>query len=296
MKRSLISRWLVLVFLLPLAAMAQDQPSAEADSIREELRFARYLADKDAFEEALSVLSALEKAPLALPLRDSLRYSQGWNAYSLRRLLPASRYFLAVSPASPLYLKSQFFGHYSRAFEGQTDSAYAALRRLPVADTVLNELKALQLAGLSLLKRDFAAYDEHQQRFTHTSYALAAEEKRMGIYAQNLKTFKRKSPLLAGLYSAVVPGMGKVYAGKKKQGIAALLPVLSLAALTYEGLRKDGVRSARFIGFGSLFTIFYVGNIWGSVLSVKVKRNEFYREHDNKILFDMHIPLRNLFQ
>jgi hypothetical protein len=92
-----------------------------------------------------------------------------------------------------------------------------------------------------------------------------------------------------------VPGLGKIYSGKKKQGIAAFLPVMSLALLTYEAYRMDGVKSARFIGFGALFGVFYIGNIWGSTLSVKIKQNEFNREYDNKILFDMHIPLRNLF-
>ncbi|MEO6916521.1 MAG: hypothetical protein ABI151_13580, partial [Chitinophagaceae bacterium] len=99
----------------------------------------------------------------------------------------------------------------------------------------------------------------------------------------------------AGVYSAILPGAGKFYAGKKKQGIAAFLPILSLGVVTYESYRKSGIKSARTLAFGSLFSLFYVGNIWGSVLSVKIKEKEFYREYDNKILFDLHIPLRNLY-
>lgn len=117
----------------------------------------------------------------------------------------------------------------------------------------------------------------------------------MQTYYDKLRGFRHRSPVLAGVYSALVPGLGKWYAGKKKQGIAAFLPVIGLAALTYEAYRKDGVKSARFIGFGTLFTIFYVGDIWGSTLAVKIRRNEFNKEYDNKILFDMHIPLRNFF-
>jgi len=117
----------------------------------------------------------------------------------------------------------------------------------------------------------------------------------MQVYYDRLSSFKHRSPVLAGFYSALLPGAGKWYAGKKKQAIAAFLPIISLAAITYESYRKDGVKSARFIGFGTLFSIFYIGDIWGSTLSVKIRRNEFYKEYDNKILFDMHIPLRNFF-
>jgi hypothetical protein len=60
-------------------------------------------------------------------------------------------------------------------------------------------------------------------------------------------------------------------------------------------LRKDGVSSPRFIIYGSLFSLFYIGNIWGSALSVKIKRQEFNEKIDEQILFDMHIPLRTLF-
>lgn len=101
--------------------------------------------------------------------------------------------------------------------------------------------------------------------------------------------------MLAGIYSALIPGAGKFYAGKKKQGIAAFLPILSLGAITYESYRKAGIRNARTIAFGSIFSVFYIGNIWGSALAVKIKDKEFNREYDNKILFDMHIPLRNLY-
>ncbi len=67
------------------------------------------------------------------------------------------------------------------------------------------------------------------------------------------------------------------------------------SCLAYEAYRKAGAGSARFIAFGSLFSVFYIANIWGSVLAVKIKQKEYYRAYDNQILFDLHIPLRNLY-
>ena len=113
---------------------------------------------------------------------------------------------------------------------------------------------------------------------------------------------KKKSPALAGLMSAVIPGTGKIYAGYKGQGLAAMITVGILGVSAAESYfrpfdrsGKKGYKSPEFIAFGSLFTIFYVGNLWGSVLSVKLAREHELREINDEILFDMHIPLRRIF-
>jgi hypothetical protein len=262
-----------------------------------ELRFSQYLQDKDANREAMQVLERLvpDTAGLETVQKDSLFYLLGWAAYGAKQLDKSIGYLLRVSPGFPLYRKSRFFSAYSEAFQGRPDTALVLLRELPPADSVQEELRSLQMAGVALLKREYGDYDLERKHFTYNSYVLSKEEQRIDIYASKMSSFKHKSPFLAGFYSALLPGLGKVYAGKKRQGIAAFLPILCMGALTYEAYRKDGVRSARFIGFGALFSIFYIGDIWGSSVAVKIKRNEYYKEYDNKILFDLHIPLRNFF-
>ena len=269
---------------------------AQSTNFSRELRFAQYLADKDAFDEATHVLQRIDSRTLQQIERDSLAYYIGWTAYSSKSLDYAAQQLLAVSPISAFYHKSQFFGAYCLLFQGKRDSANVVIERISPSDSTLSELKALQLAGITLLQRRLTDYQQFRQAFKYSSYAMAEEQKRLDVYYGKLSSQKHKSPFLAGMYSALIPGMGKIYAGKKMQGIAALLPVVTLGLLTYEGYRKDGPKSLRFLGFGSLFTVFYVGNVWGSALAVKIKRDEFNREYDNKILFDLHIPMRNLFQ
>jgi hypothetical protein len=281
--------WFCFLFLL-LAQTTRGQTTA----FSREWQFARYLADKEANDEAAFVLKAFDRQTLTASQRDSLAYLTGWLAYSTKSLADASQHLLTVSPASPFYVKSQYFGAYCLAFQNRRDSAHAVMQHLPAPDATLLELRAFQQAGLALLQRGYGRYDTLRQQFSYSSYALSAEETRLDTYRQSLKSQKNRSAALAGLLSAIVPGSGKVYAGKPKQGIAAFLPVLTLGLLAWEGYRKDGPSSLRFLGFGSLFTVFYIGNIWGSTLTVKVRRDEFNRVYDNKILFDMHIPLRNL--
>jgi hypothetical protein len=287
-----MNRALVVLFFLSCSGSALR---AQQFQFSKELRFAQYLQDKDAGAEAIHVLEQVDTAGLSQSQKDSLFFMLGWAAYSLRQLDKSIGALLKVSPGYGQYSKSRFFSAYCQAFQGRTDSAVDVLQQLSLSDSTAQELRSLQLAGMALLRRDYQAFPVQQRQFKYSSYIMTREEQRMQLYYDKLKGFKHKSPLLAGVYSALVPGMGKWYAGKKKQGIAAFLPVLSLAALTYEAYRKDGVKSARFIGFGTLFTIFYVGDIWGSTLAVKIRRNEFNKEYDNKILFDMHIPLRNFF-
>ncbi len=280
--------------LVLLSCLVQPAYCQTSPSFGSEWRFARYLADKDATDEAEFVLRHIDPKRLTTPQRDSLMYLTGWLAYGAKSLDSASQYLLRVSETSSFYVKSQYFGAYCLAFDDHRDSARAVMQYLPAPDSTLSELKAFQQAGLALLQRQYTRYDSLRQQFNYTSYALSAEETRLDAYRRGLSAEKRRSPVLAGMLSAVVPGLGKVYAGKPKQGIAAFLPVLTLGLLTWEGYRKDGPTSLRFLGFGSLFTVLYAGNIWGSAVSVKVRRDEFNRGYDNKILFDMHIPLRNL--
>ena len=261
----------------------------------DEIRFARYLQDKDLFREAQFIMRTIDTSLLTSAQKDTLNYFSGWSAYGSKQLDTAVNKLLSVSPAYPLYTKSRFFAAYCLAYLSRQDAAQEIITGLALTDSTELEMRQFELAGMALLRRDYEAYNQYQRSFTYASYVMEKEEKNMAAYHKGLRSYKAKSPFLAGIYSAVLPGAGKFYAGKKRQAIASFLPIVSLAAVTYEAYRKGGLRSARFIAFGSLFSVFYGGNIWGSVLSVTVKQKEFYRAYDNKILFDLHIPLRSLY-
>lgn len=278
-----------LFFLCTLPAFSQPV------SFSNEIKFAQYLQDKELYRESRFVINRIDTTSLSREQKDSVYYFSGWTAYSSKQLDTAARKLLQVSPQFPLYRKSRFFAAYCLTYLARQQQAREILDGQQLSDSTEWEMRQFQLAGMALLRRDYGSFEQYQRRFTYSSYVMEKEEKNMGAYSKGLRSYKPKSPFLAGVYSAVLPGAGKFYAGKKRQGIAAFLPVISLAAVAFEAYRKGGVRSARFIGFGSLFTVFYVGNIWGSVLSVKIKEKEFYRAYDNKILFDLHIPLRNLY-
>lgn len=284
-------RYALYVYLLFVSVSAISQPF----DFSREIQFAAYLQDKELFKEAQHVLGKIDISLLHQYQRDTLFYMSGWGAYMNKQLDTAVCYLLKVSPSYPLYNKSRFFAGYSQAYQAKPGLSKEIIQALSLTDSVEKEMQGFQLAGLALLQRDYHLFEQLKTRFTYSYYAFQKEEYNLEAYHKKLSSYRQKSPLLAGIYSALIPGAGKFYAGKKKQGIAAFLPVFSLGLVTYEAYRKGGAGSAGFIVFGSLFSVFYIGNIWGSALSVKIKQQEFYREYDNKILFDLHIPLRNLY-
>lgn len=83
------------------------------------------------------------------------------------------------------------------------------------------------------------------------------------------KKYAHRSPLLAGALSVAVPGLGKLYAGRKQSCMMTLLSHIGFGAQTYEAISKLGMRNPFTIFSMSFFGIFYVANIYGSYHDMK---------------------------
>ena len=88
-------------------------------------------------------------------------------------------------------------------------------------------------------------------------------------YAEDGKNLPSKSPLLAGFLSTALPGSGRVYVGRPNDAFLTvfLLGVLGWAA--YDGFSEHGVSSRKGWTFGTLGGIFYLGNVYGSVIAAQ---------------------------
>jgi len=94
-------------------------------------------------------------------------------------------------------------------------------------------------------------------------------------------SFKPRSTFGACLLSTAVPGAGKLYLGKKDQAISAFIFSAILGALTIESL-KHGVKSYQFVASAGSFSLFYIGNIWGTAsLSKKISIDHKKQVHEN---------------
>ena len=88
-------------------------------------------------------------------------------------------------------------------------------------------------------------------------------------YAEDGRNLPFKSPLLAGFLSTILPGTGRVYVGRSNDALLTvfLLGVLGWAA--YDGFAENGVSSRKGWTFGTLGGIFYLGNVYGSVVAAQ---------------------------
>ena len=105
-----------------------------------------------------------------------------------------------------------------------------------------------------------------------------------------LSSRKSKSPVIAALMSAFIPGSGKIYGGKIGEGVAAFASVGVLAGATLEQYFKGGLKNPQLYLIGIPALIFYGGNIYGSYFSVEVANYEFNETIHNEVLFNINIP------
>lgn len=274
------------IMALPYLGFSQE--------LNKNLGFYNYLINNRNYEDAILLLSTIN--PDNDSEIDSLNFYKGKAHYFNQNLAKASEYLDMVKKTSlPFKREAYFFNAFSKAHIKSYNPAIDLLKGLSLEDSLYIGLKQVELAGVYLLKRDLNSFDEVAKSFNQQYYQFSAEEKSFISIRKDLGEYKKKSPFLAGLMSAIVPGSGRIYAGKTGLGIGTFLTTAVLGLQTWEGYRKDGIESARFIIFGSIFSVLYVGNIWGSVFTVKMVNNEFNDAVDRQILIDLHIPLRNVF-
>lgn len=263
-------------------------------NFQEDFRFLKHLEGLEEWNEGLLLIDQLDPTINSIGRADTLNFFRGKFSYKLKLPDLSVNAFQSVTHTNPEYYRyARFFGAFQSAYGGNTVLASEMLGEYQPEDSLSIRIKNLQLAGLDLMNRDFSSYLNRQARFT-LSYELEPYEQGMMERYNDLKAYKSKSPFVAGLMSAIIPGAGRFYMGKPGQGIAAFFVTGVFALQAWEGYRKDGPNSARFIIFSSLFTISHVANIWGSAIGVRIRREEFNDQMNESILLDMHIPLRVL--
>lgn len=273
-------RLIGLVWLIGLIGNVQGQ------TVSEEYDFVMYLVGRGMKEDALT---AVKYTTLT---GDSIDFLKGYTFYSARLLDSAVASFGRVGEGSPFFDEAMLFASLSNAHLGNYGQSEQCLGRMVTNDTPTLNLKRFEQSGILLLKRNMGGFDSCFALVDTTDYRFATEAVNLLQVRQDISGYSRRQPWVAGTLSALVPGLGKVYAGNTGEGIAAFLVTGSLMAVTAENWIKEGPTNWKTIAAGLLSAVFYVGNIYGSVATVKVNLRDFNQRNDVQILYDIHIPLR----
>ncbi len=227
---------------------------------------------------------------------DSLNYLMGFLYYQNDSLKRARSLLRNVGPNNPRYYKSKLYHAYLCMKLNEPDSSIYYLQKLePSTSNEVNQLRDFQLAGAYLLAGDTRKCDSISLNFNSTIAVLREEQINLKSYSEIQKSNTRKFPFIAGALSAVVPGLGKVYAGNNAQALSGFLRVGILGAITVENYMRRGIRDPQTLLFAGLFSAFYIGNIWGSALSVQIVKTEKDLENKSNILVGIHVPLKKFF-
>jgi hypothetical protein len=270
------------------SCVAQDQFS-------DRYKFINHLESIKAYSEGMLYLDQIEKKDFSTQRIDTLNYMYGRFAYLLKNRKEAIQYFDKVTASViPLFNESRFYAGLESAYLREYSQSKTYFGAIEVRTDLERELQSFQFKAIALLQRDFVKYELYQEEEGNANFHLKDHSDMLDESYRTLLEHKKKSPLIAGLMSAVIPGSGKMYNGQFGQGIMTLVTASIFGFQAFEGFRKNGLNSAPFIAFGSLFTLFHVSNIYGSVVAVRLEERNFNNNQNESILLRMHIPIRVL--
>ncbi|MEP4534906.1 MAG: hypothetical protein ABJ004_17565 [Cyclobacteriaceae bacterium] len=280
------------LLLIGLVFRAQAQTSFQSD-----YGFIKHLESISSYDEASFFLRSIKDNHASEGQQDTISFYQGKFNYLKKNRFESISFFKNVGKSNLSYWNAAKF--YSALQFAYLDNYEAGLSELSMVENLSSEereLLKLEQAGFSLLTRNYAHFDQISTSFDSEFFQFTEHQDELVRISSVLSGHKSKSPFLAGLFSAIVPGAGKYYIGQFGRGTMALMSNAVFALQAYEGYRKDGPKSPAFIVFGSIFSVFYVANIWGSVVAVRVQEKSFYDTQDEMVVLHMHIPLRLLYK
>ncbi|MDO8999815.1 MAG: hypothetical protein Q7W45_08625 [Bacteroidota bacterium] len=289
----------LILFLLILSTF-DFNAQTKNDSINyfNDFNFIIHLSKNKLFTEAEKETEKLfTKTGLPSLYKDSINYFLGIEYYNEKKFSEARKHFVAVSDQVFFYYKAHYLAGNIDAENNMTDSALVNYNAIDESSNeILNELKQFELSGLYLLNRNYKLFDSLSQNYNFKNPVIQEELQNLKKYSIVEKKIKRKSPFVAGTLSAIVPGLGKVYAGNNGQALASFLTCGLMGVVTVENYLRLGIKHPQTIFFGGVFSLFYIGNIWGSAVSVQLVKIEKQLENKHNILVSIKIPINKFFQ
>ncbi len=269
-----MARLLVRLLLLAAIVSAIPAPSPAGEKgifLTEELQLKvadAFMAEEEyyravtEYKKFLFLFPDSEKADYAL-FRVGLAYYRGQEYGTATQTFATvrERYGQGSYAAEAGYFEG--LGHWKL---GRFDRADAAFERVATLSPS-SEQAPLALLGKSLLSFDaknLPGCRHELERFlaSYPGDARANNVRETIALLENNKELPRKSPALAGVMSALVPGSGYMYAGRYGDGIMALVVNGLFIAGTVVAIDEENYAVAAIVG--GIGLPFYVGNIYGS--------------------------------
>lgn len=219
-------------------------------------------------------------------------YFQLGRCYLKSRLLEtASTYFQKsiLNSETPSQRDSSTVGYIiSLILNDQIDSVENIADSLVNTKTIDNTLRSMviKLKILSLLQQSNWKYANSlmNNNDVYLTKQPPTLEQLQHFYNRGIN-LPQKSPAFAGLLSAIIPGSGRIYAGRFVDGLYSMILISSTGWLSYEGFRDGGSESFKGWLFGCVSAVFYAGNVYGSVVTARLNNKRIKDKLANDIQY-----------
>jgi len=235
-------------------------------SLENRILFADFLyCEKDflrASEEYLACIPFLNS--------DTVFYKLGNSLLKIGEIAGSQKYFNEINKSSDLYNYSQSKIFESYFLTGNND-ILSELKNGVQEPGLLNQIdkfiflsSLIEYGNVNIIEDNVLLFPE-------------IERNKINDFVRRVKQKEEKSPLLAGIFSTLLPGSGKIYTDNISDGITAFILTGLFGYLSYSNFKAD--HDFRGYLFSGVSLFFYSGNIYGSVISAKIfneeKENEF---------------------
>ena len=151
--------------------------------------------------------------------------------------------------------------------------------------------KMIQLIGLSYIQQKRWGEAINFFDSLNTSIKKDSIVVLLKNFAKEGQRLPRKSKFLAGLFSTIIPGTGKMYCNRFWDGVFSLFLIGFTGYQAYEGFHKDGTHSIKGWLFGSIGAVFYLGNIYGSIVAAKIYNEQQEKEFLKKVRTSINVDI-----
>lgn len=261
---------LIIFFLQPLAI--PQSTTFDFYSPQNIKLFANYLFCEEDYLRAIEQYELLENQFV----NDTIKFKIMLGYSDLKLYQQSNDLIKSLNNESKLYPDAYLVSMKNELLISRKPLHYIALSSFNLSQQAgFNKLSAISLLygnEQSIKKSDFVSvFNSAQQNTASFLYDYKFEP-------------PYRSPAWAGIFSAIIPGSGKMYVGEWGDGITGLLLTGLFAFLAYDNFKADHTtRAWIFTGIGAFF---YAGNIYGSVAAAQI--------YNAKINFDFQNGL-NLF-
>lgn len=249
---------LLILFIIIYSTKAFSQDLYNFENTK---KFAEYLAKSGQYDLATR---EFERLTFMSPDNDTLKTSL------LSMYRRSGKYDEALIRGKQLYPELTTMSATSAVEYGRTlllKSEYKSAKNFWESNLKLSSAdKTILSATSDILQDNYKSANEILQTVKPEDHRLATNYKELAEQAMEIK---RKSPAVAGIMSAIIPGTGRMYVKDWKDGIVSLFFVGTMAFQSVRGFNKSGVKSTRGWIYGGIGFGFYLGNIYGSVVSAK---------------------------